>query len=261
MAETSKTTAPLDRGNTNFICIYLMRDAALNVHNCPDPDNDAGAREYRAEHGDTLLRLGLAHLTGTAPADWQIGRSAAGGPTVHQNQATQNLLHLSLSHSGNYLVAGICNAAPIGVDIERHRKRQFTEIAEHLDWPGAVRNPPGSLQADGFYHLWTLWEAAIKACSTEPGTLAASIFKLIIPELAVGTPNARSTQDWFARSWQCPANFWLSVIAGCPVAPDIRLFLVHGLKSAKQTPQFREIANEDGFLDPQIFYPEPSETI
>ena len=261
MAETSKTTAILDQGNKSFICIYLVRDAALNVRNCPDPDSEAGAREYRAEHGDALLRLGLAHLTGTAPADWQIGRAPAGGPIVRQNQATQNLLHLSLSHSGNYLVAGICTAAPIGVDIERHRKRRFTEIAEHLDWPGVVRDPPVPLQADSFYHLWTLWEAAIKVCSTEPGTLAASVFNLIIPGLAVGTPNARSTQDWLARSWQCPGNFWLSVIAGCPVAPDIRLFLVDGLESAEETTQIHEIANDNGILDPQIFHQAPSETI
>jgi phosphopantetheinyl transferase len=261
MPETSKTAAPLERGNTNIIGIYLVRDAALNVRNCLDPDNDAGAREYRAGHGDTLLRLGLAHLTGTALLDWQIGRSAAGGPIIQQSQVTQNHLHLSLSHSGNYLVAGICNAAPIGVDIERHRNRRFTEIAEHLEWPGVVRDPPGSLQADGFYHLWTLWEAAIKACSTEPATLAAAVFNSIMSGLAAGTPNARSTQDWFARSWQCPGNFWLSVIAGCPVAPDIRLFLVDGLESANRTTQIGEIANEDGVLNPQIFHHEPSETI
>ena len=261
MTETRKTTAPLNRGDSRFFGVYLARDAAINARNRRYADGNTITREQRTELGHILLRLGLAHSTGTAPDDWQIGRSASGGPVVLQSQVPQKDLHLGLSHSGDFLVAGICNAAPIGIDIERYRKRQFTEIAQHLDWPPVTWDPPGLLQADGFYHLWTLWEAAIKSCSTKPGVLAASVFKRIIPELAIGTPNATQTQESFARSWQCPEDFWLSVIAGHPDVQDIRLFVVNGLKSAHQTPQISEIANDNGLLDPDIFGQEQSEMI
>jgi len=238
----------MDQGNSKLISLYLVRDAALIVRNRPNGDGDAGIREQRTELGDALLRLGLAHCTGTVATDWQIGRSAAGGPVVLQND-----LHLSLSHSGDYLVAGICNAAPIGIDIERHQERPFTKIAQHLDWPGGTWDPPGSLKADGFYHLWTLWEAAIKSCSSMSGVQAESVFRLIIPALTAGTPDTMPAQDWLAGSWQCPGRFWLSIIAADSEVPDIRLFVVNGLESAKQMLQISEITNDDGILDPEIF--------
>ena len=172
---------------------------------------------------------------------------------VQQTRVPEYDLQLSVSHTDEYLVAGICNAATIGIDIERHRKRRFLDIAQHLDWPRATWDPPESLQADGFYHLWTLWEAAIKSCSVDSATGAEAIFELIIPELSIGVPTAIPAHDWFAGSWQCPNTFWLSVITDSPEIPDIRLFLVNGLKSARLTPQINEIASDDGLLDPEIF--------
>lgn len=253
MAEIRKTSAPSDRGKTKFICLYLTWDAALNARKRPHANDSTYTPKQRTELGDTLLRLGLAHCTATAPVDWQIGRSAAGGPIVRPNQAPKHDLQLSLSHSGDYLVAGICNAATIGIDIERIRKRRFSEIAQHLDWPRVTWTPPESLQTDGFYHLWTLWEAAIKSCSTDSATVPETIFNLIVSELTVGVPAATPTHDWFAGSWRCPNTFWLSVITGSPEISDIRLFLVNGLKSAQLTPQISEITSDDGLLDPEIF--------
>lgn len=260
MAEIRKTGAPLNSENAQLISLYLVRDAALNVRNHTNADHGAYTRERRTELAEALLRLGLAHRTGTTPADWQVSSSAAGGPVVEQKQAPEHGLRLSLSHSGEYLVAGICNAAKIGIDIERHCTRRFTDIARYLDWPRVTWDPPGTLRVDGFYHLWTLWEAAIKSCSGDSTTVPASVFKLIIPELAVGTPATAFAQDWFAISWLCPDAFWLSTIVVYREEPEVRLFLVNGLESTKQTPQFSEFVADDGLLDPEIFRREPAET-
>lgn len=253
MTEIRKTKAPSNRGKTKFICLYLAWDAALNTRKRPHTDDGAYTREQRTELGHTLLRLGLAHCTGTAPVDWRIGRSATGRPMVQQNQPPKHDLQLSLSHSGDYLVAGICDAAAIGIDIECDCRRRFTEIAQHLDWPRETWDPPNTLQAGGFYHLWTLWEAAIKSRSVDSATVPGSIFKLIVPELIVGKPAAALMQGWFARSWQCPGAFWLSVIANCPGEPDIRLFVVNGLKSANDRQHINEFVADDGLLSPEIF--------
>jgi len=252
----------MDPDDTSFLHLYLMGDAALNRRNCADVEDNVGTpRAQRIALGDTLLRIGLAHCTGTASTVWQIGRSAAGGPMIRQTPGAQWQLHLSLSHSGDYLAAGICSAAPLGIDIECNRKRRFTEIAQHLDWPAVIGHPPDSLEADGFYHLWTLWEAAIKSCSSETDANAESVFKLLVPELTVGIPDTRPTQDWLAGSWQCPGRFWLSVIARDPHISGIRIFVVNGLESLKQTPQISEIAVDDGFLKPEIFRRQHSKII
>ena len=253
MAETRKTRTPLDRDYPGFICLYLVRDAAPNERNRTRIDADSGSRAQRSEFGDTILRFGLAHCTDTRPDNWQIRRSEVGGPMVQKSPLEQHRFHLSLSHSGDYLVAGICNAAPLGIDIERNCERRFTEIARHLEWPEMTWAPRGSLPADGFYHLWTLWEASIKSCSTEPGAVAESVFKRIVTELNVGMPHNIRTHDWFARSWQCPEHFWLSAVTPNMNISDSRLFVVNGLTSVNKTPQINEITNDEGFLDPKIF--------
>jgi len=261
MAEIRKTSDPSDRGASKFVRLYLLKDAALNVRNRRHANDVADTRKQRTERGDALLRLGVAHCTGTAPMDWKIGRSPVGRPTVEQGQVAKDDLRLSLSHSGEYIVAGICNATTIGVDIERQVKRRFTQIARHLDWPRGTWDPPNTLQASGFYHLWTLWEAAIKCCSADSGVLSKSVFNLIIAELTAGTPTTTLTQGWLASSWQCPNHFWLSIITAFSEVPEIQLFLVNGLKSAKQAPQISQMANDSGFLNPERLRQEHAESI
>jgi len=263
MKDNRKTRPPSNRGNTASVSLFLVRDAGLNVRNRPKSHARVGrverySPEQRAKLGNALLQLGLAHHTGTAAVDWQITRSANGRPIVQKHLTTECDMQLSLSHSGEYLVAGICNAAIIGIDIERHCKRRFSDIARHLDWPQALWDPPGSLDAEGFYHAWTLWEAAIKSGSAESRPPAESVFKLLITGHDVGTPGAILKQNGFAYSWRCANHFWLSIITAHRKTPDIRLFLVNGLKSAGQSLQISEIASALGHLDPQIFQREQS---
>ena len=263
MADLRKTRTRPAQPNKKSISLYLLCDAALNLRNRPNTNAHTirPARytwEQRTELGNDLLRFGLTHHTGATPTDWQIDRPSGGGPIIQQNHPSEHDLKVSLSHSGEYLVAGICNAATIGIDIERDSERRFSDIAQHLNWPRATWDPPGVLKADSFYHLWTLWEATIKSCSADSGTLPESVFRLIAPEFTAGRPSASLTQDWFADSWRCPGHFWLSIVANCPQVPEIRLFLVNGLKSARQAPQICQIANDDGCLSPEIIRQEQS---
>lgn len=248
MKEKRKTGTPPNRENTARVSVFMTRGTvAWGIRTGRD------SRAQQRKLGEALLRLGLAHHTRTAPSDWLIGRLASGGPTVRQSPEPAHELRVSLSHSGRYLVAGVFNGETIGIDVERCRTRRFAEIARHLDWPRAVWSTDGRLCANRFYHAWTLWEAAIKACSDESRRAAESVFGNIILALTLGTPCQVVERPWFAGRWRYRDRFWLSIVGTGPHAPDIRLFEVNRLNSDPWTPQIHEIATTNGHLSPEIF--------
>lgn len=71
--------------------------------------------------------------------------------------------YVSISHSGDVLVAAAGTAGPIGIDIERHKaSRNIDAIAEAAFGPGereAVRREGPA----AFYRIWTIREAFAKA--------------------------------------------------------------------------------------------------
>lgn len=75
-------------------------------------------------------------------------------------------IHCSISHSGSAVMAGFSKLAPIGVDIEQHRLRDFQRlVAEyfHPDEYRAFASVAPDQQPDWFYGMWTRKEAEIKA--------------------------------------------------------------------------------------------------
>ncbi len=66
---------------------------------------------------------------------------------------------LSLTHSGGWLAAAAAKGpgVAIGVDVERHRLRDFSRIGQFLGWAS-----PSQDQAH-FYRRWTLAESLFKA--------------------------------------------------------------------------------------------------
>jgi hypothetical protein len=238
-------TAPI-RANAARVSIYLARhDDTRGIRTARDN------RARRSGLGDTVLQAGLAHFSGTSPADWLIGRTYSGGPIVRKAPAPDHDLHISLSDSGELIVAGICNRAPLGIDIERCRPRRFSAIAAYLDWPETI----GTLDSDRFYHAWTLWESTIKVCAADDRPSAASVFRLLTAQLAVGTPVDVIGQSWFARSWRYCNSYWLSAVSALDTLPEVRIFRLERLNSDIQTSQISEMTSENGQLDPEIRTP------
>lgn len=84
---------------------------------------------------------------------------------VHTNEGAPRLMEfnrssgisVSLSHSGDDLMAAICRNAHIGIDLEKHApRRRSAEIASYLGWDADDGNKPD------FLARWTLWEASAK---------------------------------------------------------------------------------------------------
>ena len=77
--------------------------------------------------------------------------------------AVDGALQFNVSHSGDYALIATTPRAPIGVDIERHRDRDWRRLAARFFAPDEA----SLLQsADDFYRLWVIKEAVLKAIGT-----------------------------------------------------------------------------------------------
>ena len=69
-------------------------------------------------------------------------------------------LQLSISHSGNWWVVGLC-AEPVGIDVQETRPARFEALARRFFHPEEVARLSSSDFQD-FYHVWTAKESYVK---------------------------------------------------------------------------------------------------
>ncbi|MEM1434021.1 MAG: hypothetical protein AAGG11_08215 [Pseudomonadota bacterium] len=108
------------------------------------PDPSAAAPQY--------LRQALADAgAGSAIRREEIVRERNCAPRL----AGSADWHLSLSHSGTEIAAAAARNLAIGIDLERHRPRDFARLDRLLGWTAS--------SPMAFYPRWTLAEALYKA--------------------------------------------------------------------------------------------------
>ncbi len=147
-------------------------DESLAAFETLDGLEQARLRRLRSESkrleflvGRSMLRRILGEHLDVRPADVRLEYGRHGKPKLRGEE-----LMFNLSHSGNCAIVAIGADGRVGVDIEHRRpRRPFRELsrrffAEAEDrWLAAL---PGADRADGFYRVWTLKEAYLKAIGT-----------------------------------------------------------------------------------------------
>lgn len=118
----------------------------------------AGGRGQTAWAARALLRALLARTTGRE--DWQIRPDARGKPFAFLPDGSRGPF-LSLSHSGAHVAVAVSEDSLLGVDIERHKQRDFVRLAAYAFGPREA--VVAARSAADFYRLWTLREAMGKA--------------------------------------------------------------------------------------------------
>jgi 4'-phosphopantetheinyl transferase len=125
---------------------------------------DKTARDEFVYSRATLRQI-LAEFYQTTPEKIELVYNAHGRPELAPKHSPK--LHFSLSHSGDFLVIAVCEACPLGVDVEAVRavgnaaavaKRVFStdEQAHFLSLSEAKRQR-------FFFQTWTKKEAVLKA--------------------------------------------------------------------------------------------------
>ena len=114
---------------------------------------------YNVLAGRACLRAILYHCSGvrswTVVAD-ERGKISASSPAVEVAPA------ISLSHSGQEIACAAALVKKLGIDVERHRVRPYSAIAEYA-FGAKERHAVAEGGEKAFYRLWTLREAFGKA--------------------------------------------------------------------------------------------------
>ncbi|MCG9730430.1 4'-phosphopantetheinyl transferase superfamily protein [Shewanella sp. Isolate13] len=116
------------------------------------------------------------------PSEWCFEYGDKGKPRLSEAQFLQTGIHFNISHSGGWLVVGICkqrsshgnidfcvdaNELELGVDVERCRESTniHSILSHYFSEPekAALLALPTELQRERFFDLWALKESYIKA--------------------------------------------------------------------------------------------------
>ena len=76
--------------------------------------------------------------------------------------------HTSWSHSGDAIALVVDSHREVGLDLEYHRKKDYSRLAERFFHPDDIPLP----DSDAFFRLWTRKEAHFKCCG---GSLVTSL--------------------------------------------------------------------------------------
>jgi 4'-phosphopantetheinyl transferase len=113
-----------------------------------------------------------ARLRGLAAADFTLAKSSRGKPYFPHCPG----IHFSLSHSGAYWAAAF-GGQPLGLDIQRHTKRDILALAQRWYHPEeylAVQRQGAEL----FFAIWSAKESLVK-CSGTGFSAAFSAFSVL----------------------------------------------------------------------------------
>ncbi len=115
---------------------------------------------FIVSHG--VLRKLLAERLGSAAAEIRFEALRYGKPFV-----PHSAWQFSLSHSGDFMLCAFARNLQLGVDIEQMRSMpDYDSIAERYfadDERRQLRELPDGRRQEGFFRIWTLKEAYLKA--------------------------------------------------------------------------------------------------
>lgn len=156
-----------------------------------------------------LMRRCLGFYSGMAPEALTFARTDKGKPYLLDSD-----LQFNLSHSGHWVALAVARGLSLGLDLEtRQRQHSLLEIAQRYYHPleqTQLQSLPKEQQADYFYRLWTLKEAALKAIGAG---ISAGLDKVCFAsdDIHQGALNAHicpqlSEAPWQFQQWHLPAG-------------------------------------------------------
>ena len=153
---------PLDPGPGHMAPLAGLLDGAERA-GCRRLRGARARREQVAARA--ALRRILSLYVGRPPGRLEFRRGPFGKPYLRQRAGPE--IYFNLSHSGGFGLVGVTRAAEVGVDLEfRRRDRDWRRLAarffapEELAW---LEGLPAGERLGGFYRIWTLKEAWLKA--------------------------------------------------------------------------------------------------
>jgi 4'-phosphopantetheinyl transferase len=162
---------------------------------------------YRSSHSQ--LRQLLSRYLGERPWALQFGHGPQGKPFV---EAATKPITFNLSHSGNFALVAVANGCDVGVDVEIVRTDPtLSQVADRFFTPGEARWL-ATQDPTGFFRLWTLKEACIKAAG---GGLSIPLnqFEIRVAQktATLGTLDPALAGPWDIRELPAPDGYAAAV--------------------------------------------------
>lgn len=113
--------------------------------------------------GQILTKKIVSNETLISKKDILIGKTILGKPIIKRPSGLS--LDISISHSGSYLVVGICDSGKIGVDIEILKDLNFGDVRNCLSVSEEKYINSGKevkQKLENFYEIWTRKESYLK---------------------------------------------------------------------------------------------------
>ncbi len=117
--------------------------------------------------GQILAKKIISNETRIPKKNVLIGKTKLGKPII--KKPSDLSFDISISHSGSYLVIGICDGGKIGVDIELLKDIDFRVFRNCLSVSEEIYINSGkeiTQRLENFYEIWTRKEAYLKALGT-----------------------------------------------------------------------------------------------
>jgi 4'-phosphopantetheinyl transferase len=211
----------LEQGEVHLILMPLDQPASVveEVATTLSPDEHERAARFHFDRDRQrfvvargLLRRFIGHYVGMPGDTIRFAYGSLGKPYLPAC-AGHAKLEFSLSHSGDWALAGFAFGREIGVDLEEVRAiPEYRELAEANFAPEEVRTLlelPEEQRIDGFYACWTRKEAYAKALglglSLDLSTFVMSVEPGEGVEIVPASQTAAAHQVWGMRPLQ---GFW-----------------------------------------------------
>ncbi len=214
-----------------FVCFAHLRDlpvaqmmAALSASECVRAGcirHHEAWRQFVLTRG--LLRLMLAHITGVAPASFEIDDGGGNAPYLLHNPWK---VSFNVSHSHDCVAVAVGDEA-LGIDIERIGPDgewvPLAQVCFHPQEQAFLAALPEAERAEGFTGIWTRKEARIKATGegfrTDP-----SRFSTVPFDGPVSVEDGREgTQTWYTRPLPAPAGYRAAIASGSAASTIIHI--------------------------------------
>ena len=183
----------------------------------------ARAERYRVPIKRTTFILGrgiLRDLLGRwlrlDPASLTLSENPHGKPLLTgDTRSSDGQLHFNLSHSGHYLLIGICEGRELGVDLQEMHPQDYPEVVSRKVFSPQENQVLAGLRdqayRDRFYQFWVWKEAYLKGLGAGFQTPPQEIN--LLPEQA-GTARPRETSvfspegvRWSVRDLPAPPGY------------------------------------------------------
>lgn len=158
-------------------------------------------RAYVAAHA--LLRSELSRRAGgRPPQDWRFAATKLGKPYLIDPPRDWRF---SLTHARGMAAVAVAEGVDVGVDVEpSDRRAESMKLAERFFAPEEVsflRALQGEARRDGFFAIWTLKEAVVKATG-EGLSRALDSFAISLDPPRVTMRGASRPAHWRIAQWQ-----------------------------------------------------------